>query len=52
MASGWGFALQAGVNGYLRGQGLMKDMENAEEEKKFRDEQRAIAREDTAEKRH
>jgi len=44
MADGWGNVLAAGVNGYLRGQGIVRDQKEAEEEQAYRTEVRAAQR--------
>lgn len=44
MADGWGKVLAAGVNGYLRGQGIVRDQKEAEEEQAYRTEVRAAQR--------
>ncbi|MNX68832.1 hypothetical protein D3C86_1000300 [compost metagenome] len=42
--TGWGAALQAGVNGYLRGTRLVEDDQDRKEDKAWREEQRALQR--------
>lgn len=44
MSDGWGAALAAGVNGYFRGARMTQDAEEQKDEKAWRDEQRAAAR--------
>ncbi|CAN7467802.1 transglycosylase SLT domain-containing protein [Variovorax sp. LjRoot175] len=49
MAGGWGHALAAGVDGYLRGKRIVRDREEDEENKKWRDETRSRQRKAWAE---
>lgn len=51
MADGWGNVLAAGVNGYLRGQGIVRDQREAEEEQAYRTEVRAAQRAKLAEEK-
>jgi hypothetical protein len=44
MADGWGNILAAGVNGYLRGQGIVRDRKEAEEDQAYKTEIRAAQR--------
>lgn len=49
MAGGWGNALAAGVDGYLRGKRIVRDQEEDEENKKWRNESRSRQRKAWAE---
>jgi len=50
MADGWGAALQAGVDGYMRGANFTRQSTAADEEDQWRKEQREAARADVADK--
>ncbi|MFM9424328.1 hypothetical protein RCH10_000756 [Variovorax sp. GrIS 2.14] len=49
MGAGWGFALAAGVDGWMKGSRLARENDEYETEKAYKDEKRARERKDNAE---